>query len=319
MIRVACIGVGNISPVHLNYLRARKDVEIAALCDIQPETLERRLKEYGGAGFANFNVMLDSVQLDAVWLCTPPQVRREPLLACARRGIPVMSEKPVERDLAKAKAIARDLKKLKARVQVGYVFRSLPTLQRLREAMADDKIHVIQSFYGCGVSLDMSLPAWFYEKALSGGALIDQATHNLDLLRLLMGEVAQVRGLASNPVKRKKGKYTIDEVLTLSFLFKSRAAGSHTHTWVGDAWRNEILLIGEKRLYRLHPGSSLTIEEGGTKHEYRENSGRMYDHENARFLEMVTSGDWSRNPSTYEDGVKTLALTLECDEALGGA
>lgn len=318
MIRVACIGVGNISPVHLNYLRARKDVEIAALCDIQPETLERRLKEYGGAGFANFNVMLDSVQLDAVWLCTPPQVRREPLLACARRGIPVMSEKPVERDLAKAKAIARDLKKLNARVQVGYVFRSLPTLQRLREAMADDKIHVIQSFYGCGVSLDMSLPAWFYEKALSGGALIDQATHNLDLLRLLMGEVAQVRGLASNPVKRKKGKYTIDEVLTLSFLFKSRAAGSHTHTWVGDAWRNEILLIGEKRLYRLHPGSSLTIEEGGTKHEYRE-SGSIYHHENARFLEMVTSGDWSRNPSTYEDGVKTLALTLECDEALGGA
>ena len=42
----------------------------------------------------------------------------------------------------------------------------------------------------------------------------------------------------------------------------------------------------------------------------------MYTHENARFLEMVSSGDWSATPSDYEDGLKTLRLTLACDATI---
>ncbi|MBA4387574.1 MAG: hypothetical protein C0404_06305 [Verrucomicrobia bacterium] len=316
-IRVACVGVGNISPVHLDYLRSRSDVEICALCDIRDEQLRKRQAQYGGQIFSDYGELIKVAKPDALWLCTPPQVRRDPLLACAERGIPVFCEKPVERDPAKANRIARELKRRKAKVQVGYVFRSMPTVLKLADEIKDDKIHLVQSLYGCGVSLSMNLPAWFYDKKLSGGALIDQATHNLDLLRRLLGEVSEVRGVASNPVHGKKKGYTIDETLSLGFVFKSGAVGGHVHTWVGDKWRNEVVLSGEKRLYRIDLGKGvLTVEEGGTTTTRTQNQAKMYEHENKVFLDMVRSGGWSRNPCEFEDAVKSLELTLACDKAV---
>lgn len=318
-VRAAFIGTGNIVGVHLNCLRDRKDVEIVGLCDIDAEALSRRHVEYGGEAFDDFDRMLDTVKPDAVWLCTPPQVREAPLLACAERGLPVFCEKPVARVVEDGASVAAALRARAARVQVGYVFRSVPIVQHAIREMADDRIHLVQSFYGCNVSLSRSLPGWFYDKSLSGGALIDQATHNLDILRLLIGEVTQVCGAAANPVEPKREGYTIDEALALSLVFENGAVGSHCHTWVGDGWRNEVLLSGEKRVYRLGLGSgTLTVEEGSNSRTYRQDQGRMYEHQNARFLEMVTSGDWSSNPCSFDEGVATLELTLRCDAALVG-
>jgi predicted dehydrogenase len=310
------IGTGNISHVHLSYLKTRTDVAIAGLCDIRPEALERRRAEFGGEGFADYREMLDRVKPNAVWLCTPPQVRADPLAACAERGIPILCEKPVERDPAVAAQIAADLRKRQARVQIGYVFRSMPIIKRLRAAMADDRIRLVQSFYACGASLTMGLPLWFYDKARSGGALIDQATHNLDLLRSLLGEVTTIRGIASNPLRPKKDAYTIDETIALAFTFANGGIGGHTHSWLADAWRNEMLLSGEKRLYRLDLSrGALAIEEGDETRTFRQNQAQMFHHENAAFLDMVRTGDWTRNPCDFDDGLATLNLTLACDAA----
>ena len=334
MIRAAFIGVGGISPVHLNYLRTRQDVSIAALCDIRPEQAVKRQKEYGGEIFTDYRPMLDHVKLDAVWICTPPSVRREMLLACADRGIPVFCEKPAEHREAVAAATARDLSKRKARVQIGYVFRCMPAVQRLRALMQDDAIHLVQSFYACNVSLTMGLRAWFYDKAKSGGALVDQATHNLDLLRYLFGEVKAVCGSASNPVHKQRKGYTIDETLSLVFTFANGILGTHAHTWVGDTWRNEFVFSGEKRVYRLFPNTGRVVVEQPaagahnklSRHltktaakgvfEFQQERGSMYAYENAIFLKMVKSGNWSINPCNYMDGWQSLRLTLACEKAL---
>lgn len=317
MIRAGFIGVGNIVSAHLGYLKTRKDVQVAAMCDINQANLDRRVKEYGGRPYLDFRQMLDAERLDAVWICTPPQVRREPLIACAKRKIPVFCEKPVERSAVAGEKIAAELARLKARVQIGYVFRSMPVVRKFRQVSADDRIHLIHSFYACGIGLQRSLPAWFYKKEISGGALIDQATHNLDLLRSLFGEVVQVQALASNPACPKKAGYTIEEVISLNLLFASGSAGSHIHTWVGDTWRNEMSFSGEKRHYRLDPGAQkLTVLEGRDKHVYDLGGGSMHAHQNEFFIRQVQTGDWRTNPCDYADGLATLKLTLACDQAV---
>ncbi|MCX6992247.1 MAG: Gfo/Idh/MocA family oxidoreductase [Kiritimatiellaeota bacterium] len=333
MMRTAFIGTGGIASVHLRYLKMRRDVRVAALCDMKREQAVKRQQEFGGEVFTDYRMMLDQVKPDAVWLCTPPIVRREPLLACADRGIPVFCEKPAERREAEAAATAGGLTKRKAHVQIGYVFRCMPAVQQLRVLMRDDPIHLVQSFYGCNVSLTMELPAWFYDKAKSGGALVDQATHNLDLLRYLFGEVKEVRGSARNPVHKQRKGYTIDETLGLVFTFASGIIGTHVHTWVGDAWRNELVFSGEKRLYRLFPGGRLVVEQPSagahnklSRHltktatkgvfEFQPGSRPIYEYENEIFLKMVKTGDWSINPCDYTDGWKSLQLTLACDKAL---
>ncbi|OGV49961.1 MAG: hypothetical protein A2X49_00695 [Lentisphaerae bacterium GWF2_52_8] len=326
MLRAGFIGTGGIVSVHLDALKAMGNVEIAALCDTCKENAEKRQAQYGGKVYTDFNEMLKSERLDAVWLCTPPEVRELPLLACAEKGIPVFCEKPAERSETRAAALADKLEKLNARVQIGYVFRTNEVVQELKKQMAGDRIHLVQSLYACNMSLNMTSRSWFYDKDKSGGALIDQATHNLDLLRFLFGEVREVRGFASNPVKAKEKGYTIDEVISLSFAFENGTLGSHVHSWVGDGWRNEIVLSGEKAIYRLNPGGKLTVErkdcdplkkdakdQGDKVFEQKSN---MYALENEVFLKMLKSGDWSANPSTYRDAAKTLSLTLACDRAL---
>jgi predicted dehydrogenase len=317
MIKAGIIGTGGIAGVHLSFLAKRRDVRIVAQCDTSQEALARRTKEFGGTGYADFEKMLAETELDAVWLCTPPQVREAPLLACARRHIPVFCEKPVERSTERGTSIAKALMELDARVQVGYVFRSMPLISRLIQEMEGDRVHAVQSYYGCGVSLDRSLPAWFYDKSLSGGALVDQATHNFDLLRRLFGEVEAVTGIARNPVHRKGTGYTIDEVLSLGLAFRSGLVCSHTHTWVGDDWRNELHLSGEKRRYRVNLSlGQLRVEEGKKSWSFTQDKKSIYTWENEVFLSLVSSGDWTRDPCTYEDGLRTLELTNACDRAI---
>lgn len=337
MIKAGFIGTGGISGAHLTCLQGRKDVKIAALCDVNREQVLKRQKEFGGDVFTDFDTMLNQIKPDAVWLCTPPSVRRDPLLACADKGIPVFCEKPVERNEARGRQIASELTKRKAKVQIGYVFRSVPVVQALRKIIKDDHIHLIHSFYACNVSLNMSLPKWFYDKSKSGGALIDQATHNLDLLRSLFGEVREVRGTAKNPVHKKKSGYTIDETLGLILTFRSGIVAVHTHSWVGDRWRNEITLSGEKNLYRLNLNTgcltsdqpvaaecSLYSGKGKKKRpahapfQFQQESGNIMKYENDIFMNQVISGNWKTNPSDYSDGLKTLHLTQVCDRALAG-
>jgi len=337
MIKVGFIGTGGISAAHLKYLQTRKDVKIAALCDLNREQALKRQKEFGGDVFTDFDEMLEQVKPGAVWICTPPSVRRAPLLACADKGIPVFCEKPVERNEARGRQIAVELIKRKAKVQIGYVFRSVPVVQALRKVIRDDRIHLINSFYACDVSLNMALPKWFYDKAKSGGSLIDQATHNLDLLRCLFGEVKEVRGTANNPVNRKKDGYTIDETLGLLLTFRSGIVAVHTHSWVADRWRNEITLSGEKNLYRLNLNTGCLSSDqpvaaecnlyGGKKKktasakmplQFQQESRSIYEYQNEVFLKQVKSGDWSNNPSDYSDALKTLHLTMVCDRALAG-
>lgn len=317
MIRIGLIGTGNICVAHLNYLKSRTDVEITALCDINPANLERRCKEFGGEPFTGFEEMLAKKKLDAVYLCTPSRIRREPLIACAERRIPVFCEKPVERTLKRAETLARELRKLKARVQVGYVFRSMPVIGELRRATQGDTIYAVQSFYSCPMSLSRTAPAWFFDKKASGGALVDQATHNLDLLRHEFGEVREVRGTASNPLQKKTPGYTIEETIALSLLFANGMVASHVHTWIGDKWRNQMVFSGRKRFYRIDlVKGSLSIEAGNRTRSFCQGNATIYAYENAKFVEQVISGDWSGNPADYADGLATLRLTLACDQAV---
>ncbi len=314
MIRIGLIGAGNISGMHLSYLKSRQDVEIAALCDIKPENLERRRREFGGEPFSDFRPMLEKTKLDAVYLCTPSRVRREMLLACAKKGIPVFCEKPAGRDERAAARLAREIKAAGGRVMVGYVFRAMPVVQRLRNAMADDVIDAVQSFYGCHIGRQHS---WFTDKKFSGGTLVDQATHNLDLMRYLFGEVKEVCGLAANPAQKKVPGYTIEEIIGVTLRFASGAVASHLHSCLAESWRIEIALSGRKRFYRIKPADgTLIIEEGSETRSFQQDRRSIYNYEGEQFLKMVASGDWSGNICDFADAVASLRLTLACDRAL---
>ena len=133
----------------------------------------------------------------------------------------------------------------------------------------------------------------------------------------MFGEVVEVAGLASNPRLKKEPGYTIDETIGVTFIFESGMLGTHTHTWVGDAWRNELNFSGEKRHYRVDMWEgTITVLEGNERRIIKTSEKGMYSYENELFLDMVKSGDWSGNICTYGDGLKTLEMTLAANESV---
>jgi len=317
-VRVGFVGVGGISDVHLAYLQTRQDVEIVAMADPNSTNLNQHVQKYGGKGYADYRDLLKKERLDAIWICTPPQIREEPILESVDRGLAVFCEKPVARSLEQAQKIAVELEKREgALIQIGYVFRAMPIIEALKQAIVDDTIRLVQSFYGSPMSRTMELPAWFYEKEKSGGGLVDQATHNLDLFRYVVGEIPRVKGFADNPAHPKEPGYTIDELISLSFEFENGSLGSHLHTWLGDKWRNEMVFIGEKRMYRIDIwAGELEIEEEWETRSSRQDMDKMYHYENERFLEMVQAKDPALNICSFEEGLRTLELVLRCDAAV---
>lgn len=57
MISAGCIGTGKICRMHLQYLKSREDVEIAALCDINKDNLDLIGQEFGGETFTDLIVL----------------------------------------------------------------------------------------------------------------------------------------------------------------------------------------------------------------------------------------------------------------------
>ena len=81
MLKVAIIGTGNISAMHIQgYLAFPERCKIVALCDIYPEKAEAKKAEYGltdAQVFSSHKDMLGKVDVDLVSVCTPPYVDRK--------------------------------------------------------------------------------------------------------------------------------------------------------------------------------------------------------------------------------------------------
>jgi predicted dehydrogenase len=120
-----------------------------------------------------------------------------------------------------------------------------------------------------------------------------------------------------NPVNPKKEGYTIDETISLTMKFDSGVLGSHIHSWIAHGWQNTMYLSGEKAYYTLMLSKGvLSIARGSDTITFEQHAGSLWDFENAVFVEKLRSGTWSEEPSNYADAVKTLALTLTCNDVI---
>src|SRR5687767_11564117 len=92
-VRVGLAGLGRFGKLHAAVLGEMAGVELAAVCDPQPDEVAAMVARYDVAqGFADVETMLDSAELDAVFLVTPEPVHAEQALAALSRGIATFTE-----------------------------------------------------------------------------------------------------------------------------------------------------------------------------------------------------------------------------------
>lgn len=311
MIKLGIIGTGGIAQNHMRNVHnlGAERVRFVAYCDVVLEKAEAAAKQYGGTAYADFTEMLDKESLDAVFICTPPFVRVEPIVAAADRRLPIFCEKPPAFDAEAGGKALNAIERAGVVSSVGFMYRWLKIVDRAKSLLEGRRIIAIRSNFLNPPALDLKLPGWFYQKERSGGPLMDQAIHMLDLQRYFAGEATSVHALGNNQIRAKSDTFTIEETCTLNIQYDSGVIGTHTHSWVSRHVTVEFEIISDEAhlVLSLH-NNRLTGTIDGAEIQYAPGDVSAVTEVDG-FLKALETGDSSLIRSPFRDGLGTCAVT----------
>lgn len=191
--RVGIIGAGNVAARHADVLSGFPDVSIAGIADTEPHRAEALATRHGSPAYGGHADLLEAGGLDAVYVCVPPFAHGNPEKDALSCDLPIFVEKPLALDLETAESVAAEISRRGLPSAVGHHWRYLDILRGARELLEDRPVRLAE---GCW--LDKVPPVgWWLDPSLSGGQVLEQAVHVLDLARTLVGEVTMVHAVAT--------------------------------------------------------------------------------------------------------------------------
>jgi myo-inositol 2-dehydrogenase / D-chiro-inositol 1-dehydrogenase len=310
-LRVGCVGTGFIAGEHLRALAGFADVEVVAVADTVPERAQQAAERYGARAHGDGLALLDSEDLDAVWLCVPPFAHGALETAAIDRGMPFFVEKPLALDLPTAQSVADRVAASSLPTAVGYHWRHLEVVHRAVELLARTPAQLVTGYW-----LDKTPGvSWWPQRAYSGSQVIEQTTHIFDLARALAGEVVSVTAAER---AAPEGRGDVPAAASALLRFGSGTVGSISSARVLD-WRHRVAL------HVVAEGLVLEIAERSlTDHELRvvtadgEEVLRSDENpivtEDREFLDVLL-GRVPRARLPYEEGLRTHALACAADQA----
>ena len=239
--RIGFVGTGGVATRHAQVLSAFEDVTLVAATDVDRTRAEAFGTQFGAAAVDDVGALL-AQGLDAVYVCVPPfahhPAENSAEVQVADAGVAVFVEKPLATDLATAEAIAARLRRAGVLTRVGHHWRCAEPVARARELLAHRTIRLVS-----GTWWDKVPPvSWWLHQARSGGPVVEQAIHLLDLARVLVGEVEVVQASASGTVPGGD----VDAAVVALLSFVDGAVGTlGTASVLGAKHRAGIEIVAE--------------------------------------------------------------------------
>jgi myo-inositol 2-dehydrogenase/D-chiro-inositol 1-dehydrogenase len=190
----AVIGTGNRGSYLLQSVIAQPNAKVTAVCDIKADRLD---KAASAAAKDNpfttkeWKKVLERKDVEAVYIATPPHLHAEMAVAALEAGKHVYCEKPIGVTPAHVKAVVRAAKRSKKVFVAGQQLRSMLLLQnavgKIHDGVLGD-IYMIKAQRHANADLphDGSSGDWYFDVSKSGGYLIEQSVHNIDLCNWVM-------------------------------------------------------------------------------------------------------------------------------------
>jgi len=281
-LRAGIVGAGWIAGTHAAALRELEGVSLVASADVVP----------GRAEYEDWREMLARERLDALLVCTPPDVHREVVEGAAAAGVAVYLEKPVAHSMDDARAIAAAVEAAGIVCAVGYQYRAISFLADLPRDAA--------LLLGTGVS-DTVQRAWLGDASRGGSMVLERASHLIDLERALAGDVSSVTAVEAG------------DAVSIGLRFVSGALGTVVvgRAVGGPGWRLELagddgtVTVELDPAFRAH-GAGLAFEHDGPP------PLRL---SLACFVDAVARRDAGAVCCSLGDGVATLAVALAAQES----
>lgn len=252
--KVGFIGAGNIARRHAANLQYMKNVEVVAVCDLDEARAQHLARPFQASVFVQLEDMFEQTTgMDAVLLCSPPTVRKSAFQMAIQRGIHVFCEKPPADTLAAAHEICDLIEASEIVCSVDFHSRYSPILPTFFELTGAEAISSIQSTHVSGNAFSPTMQPWFFIQERSGGHVMDQAIHTIDLLRYLVGEIAEVHTLANNRAVPVTDTFNIADTTCTLIQFVNGVTASHLHSWGSHIPKLDLTFVGRNLQLNLRP------------------------------------------------------------------
>ena len=188
-LKIAVIGVGNISKVHIQGYLKNPNVELYALCDINEKTLKEKGELYGITRlYTDLDKMLEELpEIDAVSVCTWNNGHAPSTIKALNAGKHVLCEKPMAMNAREAEEMISASRKAGKKLMVGFVRRFGNDTAVARDFINAGSLGDIYYAKATYLRRNGCPGGWFADKSRSGGGpLIDLGVHVIDLVRYLM-------------------------------------------------------------------------------------------------------------------------------------
>jgi UDP-N-acetyl-2-amino-2-deoxyglucuronate dehydrogenase len=237
-LRIGLIGAGFIGVAHANAIEAILSerlvpAEFVAVCDTDEERAQMIASSFGaGRHETDPLALINSGDIDTVFICTPTKFHPEPVAVAAKAGLNIFCEKPLACSYELVKKMQTDIRRHNVKNQVGLVLRYSPVYNVIRQLMSDDSL-------GRPMSVlfrdDQYFPirgiyrsTWRCEVDIAGGgALIEHSIHDADVLQWLLGDIASARGI----IKNFAGHRGIEDLASAHLEFECGCVGHLLSTW----------------------------------------------------------------------------------------
>lgn len=308
-VKIGFVGAGGIANAHLSALQAVEDVQIAAVADLDRARAESTAARFVARAYPDAKDMLASERLDALYVCVPPYAHDDQELLAAEKGIHLFVEKPVSVSLEKAREVRAAVRKSKIVTAVGYHWRYQSSTDRARQALKGRKISMVLGYWMGGFPGVL----WWRRMEQSGGQMVEQTTHIFDLARYLCGDISEVYATYATRELGDTPEFNISDVGTATIRFANGVVGTISNTCILSVpYTVGLHVIARDLVMEIH-GDLKVIEPGHT--EIFTGGVNPMIEESKAFIHAVKTGDTSLIRSSYDDAVKTLAVTLACNES----
>jgi len=253
-IRVGVVGCGRISANHFKAIEQHKEnLQLAAVCDNDRKALDAARSQYQVTGFASLHEMLAKSDVDLVVLCTPSGLHPSQAIQAAQAGRHVMTEKPMATRWSDGLRMVRACDEAGVHLLVIKQNRRNATLQLLKRAMEKGRFGRI---YMATINVFWSRPQSYYDSAawrgtweFDGGALMNQASHYVDLVDWLIGPVESVQAYVGTLARNIQ----VEDTATVGIRWRSGALGSVNVTMLAYPRNLEgsITILGEHGTVRI--------------------------------------------------------------------
>ncbi len=294
-IRFAVVGLG-MGVQHCRDLRDARGCELVAICDTDPERLEKQRQQFGVKATSSFAEILRDPDVDVVNICTPSGQHAEHTVAALKAGKHVVCEKPPDVTVEAVDRMAAAERETGRKLMVIFQARFQPAFRRLRETLQEGRMGRLigvhgtvnwyrpQSYFHCP---GMWKGTWQWD---GGGSLANQGVHTVDILQWLAGPVVEVYG--------KFGVFAHDietEDKTVAVLqFASGALGTLSTTTAAYPGLDRMVMLHGTR------GSVVTVDDNVTRWIIQGESKDAEAEEEARMIAAFGPKD-RRDTSTASD------------------